>query len=134
MMTLKELIEVTPVYGLPHIEGVIPLTMLKDGVIGVYAIRWFRDYIYIGESKCIKSRIIDHLTCANSIKTSKQSVLYSHMHTLLKRGSHFEVEILDVNAEIIDIEKWERLDLEGEWILKLRKDGYNLFNRTHYLK
>lgn len=134
MVTLQELIQLTPVYGLPCIQGVVPLSMLKEDIVGVYAIRWYRDYWYVGESKNVKARFIDHLTCALGSKTSKMSELYANMRIKLLRGSIFELEVLEINTEPITIDKWERLDIEGEWIKRLRREGYGLYNRTHYLK
>lgn len=103
--------ESTFIDGIPFIKIPVMVKDLCDDVAAVYAIKWadLQRYEYVGQSSCVKSRLINH------------------EHGFL--NCRFELlEVIDV------VHYYDRLDAEDTWITKLILEGHDLVNNCHVAK
>ena len=83
--------------------------------------------IYVGKTKNLHDRFRDHLKIARGGKT-KYPNSYYYLHAALNKYGYDNFLLTSIVDDIV--EENIAFALEQEWILKLKNDGYCLYNLT----
>lgn len=122
------------VEDVPYVKGTLELSRLKEKIGGVYCLADKKGRVrYVGQSHCLRTRLIDHLVMAEN---EDQQPLYIW---LSENILSVRLRILECNVTAVwDLDSMtnsdNRIEMEQFWIRHFMYEGCDLFNKCRFSK